>query len=585
MKRGPDGDMPGTWCFPGGHIEQNETPEQAAVREAIEEIGHLPKGDRAVWTHSIKAYQPSVTARPQDGAEIEFTTFIQKVPEQFEPIINGESVGFAWAPLSDPPEPLHPGCRIALARQGMDELGVARAMVAGELSSPQRYQNMTLFNMRITGTGVAYRQAIDEFVYRRPEHYLNDEFLARCNGLSVIMMHPAKAILDSKEFNGRIVGTMLLPYIKGNEVWGIAKIYDDDALSILLTQPMSTSPAVLLNTSSDSLKTTMDDGSTLLIEGKPTLLDHLAICARGVWDKGGEPTGVDSHLTRGDSQMDEEAKKAADVEAKIKADADKAEKKAKADADEKAKMDADVGTKLDKMLSCVDSLTKRMDAWDEAETKKKADAEEAEKKAKADAEEEERKKGDPERLAADKAKKDAEEKEIKEKADAAKADAAKALADSVANAAKIADMEKRMPMALTDADHRAMTDSQAKADAVFQAHGMHAPRFMNGETPQAYRVRLADALKVHSKTWKGFDLAKIADSEATFEAAETQIYADSLHAAMNPTDLTPGSLRMIEKQSGGHIFHEFVGEPRSWMDEFAGPVRQHVTSINTGSKH
>lgn len=31
--------LPGAWCFPGGHVEPNETPRQAVVRELAEELG------------------------------------------------------------------------------------------------------------------------------------------------------------------------------------------------------------------------------------------------------------------------------------------------------------------------------------------------------------------------------------------------------------------------------------------------------------------------------------------------------------------------------------------------------------------
>ena len=43
----------------------------------------------------------------------------------------------------------------------------------------------------------------------------------------------------------------------------------------------------------------MDDGSNLLVEGSPSFVDHLAICEKGVWDKGGDASGIriDSEAT------------------------------------------------------------------------------------------------------------------------------------------------------------------------------------------------------------------------------------------------------------------------------------------------
>ena len=171
-----------------------------------------------------------------------------------------------------------------------DELVVARLMAAGELPSPQNYHNVKLYNMRVTGTGVSFRPALKEYVYRRPENYLTQEFLDRCNGLAVIVKHPQSSIMDSDEFIDRVAGTVFLPYIRGDEVWAICKVYDAEAIKTLDDEQMSTSPAVLL---SGGEKMKLEDGSNLLIEGRPKLLDHLAIVARGVWDKGGDPTGIE----------------------------------------------------------------------------------------------------------------------------------------------------------------------------------------------------------------------------------------------------------------------------------------------------
>jgi 8-oxo-dGTP pyrophosphatase MutT (NUDIX family) len=250
--RRADGDRSGHWAFPGGKLEGGETPEEAAIREVDEEIGYKVKAS-SLRLHA-RRIKPAMPIGVNDevlppGADlpppplVDFTTFLVRVPQQFVPKLNEEHDGYVWSKVTEPPEPLHPGCRIALDKLFMDELGIARAMVAGELTSPQRYINVTLWDLRITGTGRSFRKGqkrkdgdgkvvtYDEHVYRPPENYMTDEFLQRCNGLPVIWEHPAKATLNSKEFARRAVGSILLPYLDhdAQEVWGIAKVFDDEA--------------------------------------------------------------------------------------------------------------------------------------------------------------------------------------------------------------------------------------------------------------------------------------------------------------------------------------------------------------------
>lgn len=326
-------DHAGEWCFPGGCAEDDETAEQTARREAKEEIGKHPNLKLRLHTRSISnnmaaaagvplvaaAETGAVSVDPPDTPSapvaaptsaladslVDFTTFLMEVDRPFliDKLDETEHVAWAWAPIDAPPDPLHPGCCIAIDRLTMDELGVADAMAAGLLTSPQVYENITLFDIRITGTDTAYRKALDEFVYRRPENYLTPEFLRRCNGLSVIMEHPRGAVLNSKEYNDRIVGSVFVPYIKGDEVWAIAKIYDVDAIRLLSDRQMSTSPSVVFRNPEVNEKINLDDGSTYLIEGKPSLLDHIAICERGVWDKGGPPDGIESIEVKVDAEL------------------------------------------------------------------------------------------------------------------------------------------------------------------------------------------------------------------------------------------------------------------------------------------
>lgn len=580
VKRGDGGDFPGTWGFPGGKEEaEDATIEATAERETTEEIGFLPEGD---LKYHCRRIMPFLGNEDYPSGDIDFTTFIKRAEDEFTPTLNYEHTAYTWSPAQTPPEPLHPGARTAIARLFMDELGVARSIVAGELTSPQRYENITLFAMRVTGTGVAYRKGIDEFAWRDPNVYLNDEFLARCAGLPIIVDHPAGSALNTKEFVDRIIGTIFLPYIKGNEVWAIAKIYDDDAARMMEANQLSTSPAVVFRDPNVNSTLELANGSKLLIEGKPSLLDHLALCQIGVWDKQNGPTGVlNENINTGDSNM-------ANSEEEMKKDAERkdAEEKSRKDAEEdRSRKDAEAGEKLDKLLSCMDSLTKRMDAYDE-EDKAKKDAEEEEKK-KADSEkkddEEEGEEGKAKRVAAD------EEEEKKKKADAAKKDdddmmADKAKKDEEEKARKdsedirkrIADMEKRLPKAMTDADYSAMADAQARADSVYSLHSKSAPRPLDGEDLAGYRRRIANDLKQHSANWKKVNINVLGDTEA-FAVAESQIYADAEAVGRNPPAPAEDYLREIRtKDDTGRVITEFVGRPSAWMGSFRAHRRQLV---------
>lgn len=79
----------GEWAFPGGRLKPGETAAEAAARESEEEVGHRPKpNDLYPWTRRIK-----------NGWD--FTTFLNRCGEPFDPVLNDEHDAFAWERLGD----------------------------------------------------------------------------------------------------------------------------------------------------------------------------------------------------------------------------------------------------------------------------------------------------------------------------------------------------------------------------------------------------------------------------------------------------------------------------------------------------
>lgn len=324
----------GTWCQPGGTIEPGELAIDAARREVLEETGY--QYDGPLTPHSVHG---------------DYLTYRADVPEQFEAKINDESLAAGWFHIDDLPKPLHQPFAEMLAQQSLNETDVAALIADGTLSSPQYFYNMWMFAIRVTGTGVTWRSADQEMTFRNPDDYLTPEFLQRVAGVPLIWLHPEKRTLDSDEFSKRVIGTLTNAWVadKG-EVWAVARVYDAEAAEIMATRQLSTSPTVKFSEVAQSI---IVDGQPLLVEPSPELLDHVAICEQGVWDKLLAPTGVKSDSIPEEAEkMDEEkivalinkaidarlAKADEEKEAKAKADADEAAKKAKADAEEAEKM-------------------------------------------------------------------------------------------------------------------------------------------------------------------------------------------------------------------------------------------------------
>jgi len=77
-----------SWGFPGGHVEEGESPIEGAIRESKEEICHVPaSGINLIYEEgNISLFCCN------DG--------------RFDPVLNDEHDAFVWATIDDAPEPL-----------------------------------------------------------------------------------------------------------------------------------------------------------------------------------------------------------------------------------------------------------------------------------------------------------------------------------------------------------------------------------------------------------------------------------------------------------------------------------------------
>ncbi|ECI2789581.1 DUF2213 domain-containing protein [Salmonella enterica subsp. enterica serovar Give] len=425
----------------------------------------------------------------------------------------------------------------------LTELEVAERIRDGTVPSPVKFSNMWLVNLRITGTGLAYRAGLKEHVWRDPKLYLNEEFLRRCNGLPVIANHPDEAVLTEEDFKSRIVGSVMLPYVRGDEVWAVCRIYLKSIVEEITEGDVSTSPSVVFNSTSGNVE--VQEGDTnFLIEGVPFLVDHIALVTKdhgslGVWDKDRIPAGVEVTNT-GEIEMEKE-----ELQALLQGVVSDAL--------------SGINQKIDGVVTRMDSLEQRDKARADAEEQAKKEAEE---KAKADEAAEEQRKAD-EAAAEEQRKADEAAAEEQRKADEA--------AEEQRKADEAAEKER---------NDSALAEAQAKADSAFSACGKNAPAPFTGENALDYRKRALIAMQKHSPAHKDVNIRAIADS-ATLAVLEDAIFSAARQSIEKEMMSTQGQLhKRVRNDEAGRRITEYQGDPNVWLNAFKIPGRR-LAKINT----
>jgi hypothetical protein len=168
----------------------------------------------------------------------------------------------------------------------INELQLVEGIAEGVLASPQEWQNSTYVKLRLSGTGVAYRPSINEYVYRSPDIWLSPTMVRRVLGLPIVIEHPPGSLMTSRYYGDRSVGAVVFSYVDEGEqgLWGIGRILDSNAASMIAAGLFCTSPAVLLPPGQNVYADV--GGDKCLVEADPVFIDHVALIYTGLGNKG-----------------------------------------------------------------------------------------------------------------------------------------------------------------------------------------------------------------------------------------------------------------------------------------------------------
>jgi hypothetical protein len=226
-------------------------------------------------------------------------------------------------------------------------------------------------------------------------------------------------------------------------------------------------------------------------------------------------------------------------------------------ADAKKRVDAEKaahnGETLDKILSHLDSLGQRLDAYD-ARRKDGADPSDPDDGRPGQGEGEE--KGKPRPLGADSVRK-----------------------DSAVDAEEIAHFKAANGATRAIAADSVLAEIQSHADRAATAWGKDAKHPWDGESIVAYRRRSARDHQTHSPAWKDVDLSTL--SGQALRNATAQIFADSIAASESPESYSNTLVeRHIRDPISGQKRIEFFGSPSAWTNQFKSG-HQYVAKFRT----
>lgn len=139
--------------------------------------------------------------------------------------------------------------------------------------------------MRLTGLGLTERIINDKAMIfnRTKENFASDEFMKTYANILICMQHPLNEKGEFEPLNFKhakdIIGNAIHSFLRENEIWIIARIYNPQAVELILNNNYSTSPYFI------SKEVQHEIENDVIYNEIPLICNHLAIVEKGFWDK------------------------------------------------------------------------------------------------------------------------------------------------------------------------------------------------------------------------------------------------------------------------------------------------------------